>query len=112
MGKMNTFTLGVVAGLIAAAVGQELAKDPQERTWKGKVAGIPYNFNLADWSTIASEYWNPESDQILTPHVIGMGWGINVAAVLRWLQSGSESGSSEEERPLPPPRQINEPAQS
>jgi hypothetical protein len=111
MGKMNTFTLGVVAGLIAAAVGQELAKDPQERTWRGKVAGIPYNFNLDSFRTIAGEYWDPESDQILTPHVIGMGWGINFAAVLRWLQSGSESSSSERERPLPPPHQITEPAQ-
>ena len=28
MGKLNTFSAGVIAGLIAAAVGQELAKEP------------------------------------------------------------------------------------
>jgi hypothetical protein len=110
MGKMNTFTLGVVAGLIAAAVGQELAKEPEQRTWKGKVAGIPYNFRLAEWSSITSEYWNPESDHIITPHVIGMGWGINFAAVLSWLQNGSESSSSIE-RPLAPPPEITEPVE-
>jgi hypothetical protein len=111
MGKMNTFTLGVVVGLVAAAVGQELAKDPEQRTWRGKVAGIPYNFQPASFRSIASEYWNPDSDHILTPHVIGMGWGINFAAAIKWLQSGSESTSSEE-RPLTPPPQITEPAQS
>ena len=83
MGKLSTFTAGVVTGLTAAAIGQELAKEPAERTWQGKVAGVPYNFRLNDWSDIAREYWNPQSDRILTPHAIGIGWGVNLAAVVR-----------------------------
>ena len=108
MGKLNTFTAGVIAGLVAAAIGQELAKEPGKRTWKGKVAGIPYNFRVPEWSSIAGEYWNPESDRIITPHVIGMGWGINFAAALKWLQQISQSNGSEM-RPTPPPSQIPEP---
>ncbi|MGZ3674053.1 MAG: hypothetical protein ACXVCO_07060 [Ktedonobacterales bacterium] len=84
--KMNSFVAGVVAGLTAAAVGQELAKEPSQRTWKGKVAGVPYNFRVAEWSDIANEYWNPSSDQILVPRAIGLGWGINFAAVARRVQ--------------------------
>ncbi len=106
MGKLNTFAAGVIAGLVAAAIGQELAQEPGKRTWKGKVAGIPYNFRLTEWTGIASEYWNPEDNHIFTPHVIGMGWGINFAAVVNWLQQMSQSS---EARPTPLPPPITEP---
>lgn len=103
MAKMGTFMAGVVTGLTAAAIGQELAKEPAERTWQGKVAGVPYNFRLNDWRDIAREYWNPESDRILTPHAIGIGWGINVAALVQRLrelvpESGEQTAVSEGER--------------
>lgn len=81
MGKLSWFAAGIMSGLAAAAVSQELAKPPEERTWKGTVAGVPYNFRVPEWAEIAGEYWNPESDEILTPHAIGMGWGINLAAL-------------------------------
>jgi hypothetical protein len=83
MAKLSTFMAGVVTGLTAAAIGQELAKPPAERTWRGKVAGVPYNFCLEDWPEIAREYWNPESNRIFSPHAIGLGWGVNLAAVVR-----------------------------
>jgi hypothetical protein len=43
---------------------------------------VPYNFNLPEWRDIASEYWNPESDEILAPRVMGLGWGVNFAALV------------------------------
>ncbi|HEX8032279.1 MAG TPA: DUF5808 domain-containing protein [Ktedonobacterales bacterium] len=110
--KMNSFVAGVVAGLAAAAIGQELAKEPSRRTWKGKVAGVPYNFRVAEWSDIANEYWNPSSDQILVPRAIGLGWGINFAAVARrvqglmqTLQTTQPSNTTEQ------PRRIQEPVE-
>jgi hypothetical protein len=81
MGKLTWFTAGIVSGLAAAAVSQELKKAPEERTWRGTVAGVPYNFRVPEWGDIANEYWNPSSDEIVTPHVIGLGWGVNLAAV-------------------------------
>jgi hypothetical protein len=81
--KLNWLAAGVVAGLTAAAIGQELAKPREERTWKGRVAGVPYSFRISDWPDAANEYWNPDSDQILSPHVIGLGWGVNFAALVR-----------------------------
>ena len=81
--KANWFAVGVVAGLAAAAVGQELAKAPEARTWKGTVAGVPYNFRLEEWPDITNEYWNPASEKILIPHTIGLGWGVNFAALKR-----------------------------
>ena len=90
MGKMNSFVTGVMTGLAAAAIGQELQKPREERTWQGKVAGVPYNFRVQDWGKIAGEYWNPESDQIIVPHVIGLGWGVNFAALVRRVQHLAE----------------------
>ncbi len=81
------FIVGVATGLTAAAISQELEKAPNERTWKGKVAGVPYNFRLNEWPNVATEYWNPDSDRILSPHAIGLGWGVNFAAVARRAQA-------------------------
>ncbi|HEV7129922.1 MAG TPA: DUF5808 domain-containing protein [Ktedonobacterales bacterium] len=87
MAKLSWLAVGVVAGLTAAAIGQELARQPEERTWKGRVAGVPYNFRVSDWSAIAGEYWNPDRDAIFSPHAIGLGWGVNFAALARRAQN-------------------------
>lgn len=105
MAKLRWFVVGVVAGLTAAAVSQELEKDPEARTWHGKVAGVPYNFRVPEWSAIAGEYWNPESDELLTPHAIGLGWGINFATVARYAQRLIETQQREQ-----PERNISEPS--
>jgi hypothetical protein len=86
MGKLRWFITGIAMGLTAAAIGQELQKQPQDRVWKGTVAGVPYNFNLAEWRDIASEYWDPRSDEILTRRVVGLGWGVNFAALYNRAQ--------------------------
>ncbi len=85
--KMSWFVGGVVVGLTAAAIGQELARAPEERTWKGTIAGVPYNFRLEEWPEITNEYWNPDSDSILVPHTIGLGWGVNFAALKRRVET-------------------------
>jgi len=86
MRKLSWFVLGAVAGLTAAAISKEMEKPDAERTWKGTIAGVPYNFNIPDWAVIAHEYWNPNSDRIFSPHAIGMGWGVNFAALWRWVE--------------------------
>lgn len=85
--KMSWFAAGAVAGLTAAAIGQELAKAPEDRTWKGTIAGVPYNFRLEEWPEITNEYWNPDSDKVLVPHTIGLGWGVNFAALKRRIEA-------------------------
>jgi hypothetical protein len=85
--KLNWFVAGVFTALTAAAISQELAKPREARTWKGRVAGVPYSFRLDEWPDAANEYWNPDSDKILTPHVIGLGWGVNFAALARRAQA-------------------------
>lgn len=107
--KRGWFVAGVVTGLAAAAIGQELAKPPEERTWKGRVAGVPYSFRLSEWADAANEYWNPDSDQILSPLVIGLGWGVNFAALVHRAQAlvGAATSAS---RAAGPARSPGEPA--
>lgn len=72
--------------LLFAAVYQELRKPPEERTWHGKVAGVvPYDFRVPTLERLRQSYWMPESDQVFTERVVGVGWGINVPTALRKL---------------------------
>lgn len=107
--KLKWFVAGLVTGLTAAAIGQELAKSPEERTWKGRVAGVPYSFRLSEWADAANEYWNPDSDQILSPRVIGLGWGVNFAALVHRARALVD-GATEAPRAAAPASPPGEPA--
>jgi hypothetical protein len=75
---------GVV--LLAAAILQELQRPPAERRWNGRVLGVvPYDFRPPTRERVKERLWNPESDQILSPEVFGVGWTVNAGAVARKL---------------------------
>ncbi len=66
------------------AIYQELKKPDAERTWHGKVAGVvPYDFRLPTFERLREAYWNPESDQILSERVFGVGWAVNIPVAAR-----------------------------
>jgi hypothetical protein len=94
MRGLRIFVTGIVVGLAYAAISKELEKPPEARTWQGTIGVVPYNFRFSEWGDLVREYWNPESDQILSPKAIGIGWGINFAALTQraqgWLQSTPE----------------------
>jgi hypothetical protein len=70
----------------AGAIYRELRLPPEERMWHGRLLGVvPYDFRLPTFSRIRDAYFNPSSDQIFSPEPIGVGWAVNVAAVLRRL---------------------------
>ena len=66
------------------AIYQELKKPDAERTWHGKVAGmVPYDFRLPTFERLREAYWNPESDQIFSERVFGVGWAVNIPVAAR-----------------------------
>src|SRR6266487_6587888 len=68
-----------VVGLVVAAVATELAKPEAERTWHGRVFGsVPYDFRPPTWERIRTAYWNPESEQLFSDRVFGVGWAVNL----------------------------------
>jgi len=72
------------------AIYQELRRPPAQRTWHGKVAGlVPYDFRLPTLRRLRDAYWAPESDQVFSEHVFGVGWAVNIPVALRKLNGGA-----------------------
>jgi hypothetical protein len=68
----------------AAAIYQELRKPPEARTWNGKVAGVvPYDFRIPTIDRLREAYWNPDSDQVFSERVFGVGWAVNIPVAAR-----------------------------
>lgn len=83
--------------LSMVAVCQELEKPKEERRWHGTVAGfIPYDFRLPTIERIKEAYWNPYESRIFTPEVFGVGWAINLYALLERLRLIGADGSEED----------------
>ena len=69
-----------------AAIYQELRKPDAERTWHGKVAGVvPYDFRVPTLDRLRAAYWDPDTDQVFTDRVFGVGWAVNVPVAARKL---------------------------
>jgi hypothetical protein len=81
-------------GLTVGAVVQELRKQPGDRTWTGRVAGVvPYDFRWPiTGERVTAEWWDPENEAILTPHAFGVGWGVNLARVAQLAQTAIDTG--------------------
>ena len=68
-----------VFALVVAAVVTELRKPEEERTWHGRVGGaVPYDFRPPTWDRIRDAYWNPNSDELFSDRVFGVGWAVNL----------------------------------
>lgn len=77
-------TLVILA--VAGAIYRELRLPSEERTWHGRLLGvIPYDFRFPTPARIRDAYFNTRSDRIFTPEPIGVGWAVNLAAVLKRL---------------------------
>jgi hypothetical protein len=68
-----------VVGLVVAAVVTELRKPEEERTWQGRLGGfVPYDFRPPTWDKIRNAYWNPNSEELFSDRVFGVGWAVNL----------------------------------
>jgi hypothetical protein len=104
MGKWLVRLIEATAITIAlAAVCQELEKPRDERQWYGKLGFIPYDFRMPSMGRFKESYWNPESSQIFTSEVWGIGWAINFHALLERMRIIGESYITEEDFLMPTP---------
>lgn len=79
---LRTVFLAAVLG----AIYTELRKEPSQRTWHGRLLGlVPYDFRFPTLDRIRAAYWNPRSSRILTDRPLGVGWSVNIPALLRRL---------------------------
>jgi hypothetical protein len=67
---------------IAIAITEQLQRPPEERTWHGKIAGIPYDFRLPTVERLRATFWNKDTSQIFLPHAFGIGWSLNLYPII------------------------------
>jgi len=68
--------------LIGAAVLDQLHRPAQQRTWYGRIAGLPYDFRLPTVERVRATFWNKNTSRLFMPQVFGVGWSINFYPLL------------------------------
>ena len=81
-------------GLVVAAVVKELSQPREDRTWHGRLLGIPYDFRLPTVEKVRERLWAPANPNLLVPHVFGMGWTVNLGRLRTVLASKLSSRPS------------------
>ncbi len=72
-----------VLAAVGGAIYQEMRKPPNERTWHGRLLGfVPYDFRLPDLQRLRDSYWNTGSTRLFSDMPVGVGWGVNIPALL------------------------------
>lgn len=83
----------VMVGLVVAAVTKELQKDKEDRTWHGTVAGfVPYEFRLPTVERFRERVWDPDGEHVLSPHVFGVGWTLNLGRIVALVRRKADDG--------------------
>jgi hypothetical protein len=91
-GTLNTL-FGIAAAIaLGLAIREQVSLPPAERTWHGKVAGIPYDFRIPTVDRLRDTFWNKNTSRVLVPQAFGMGWTINFYPLVnpRTLPPGQE----------------------
>jgi hypothetical protein len=76
--------------MVISAIGQELSKPAEERSWQGQVwRVVPYDFRVPTWARLRDSLWAPDNPQLFPPRVFGVGWSINFGRVYALLRSAA-----------------------
>ena len=81
--RLDALLMGAVGALVATSVVKELRRPQAERTWRGKVAGVPYDYRPPTVDRLRASWWAPEDDRLVQPTAYGLGWDINVGRVVK-----------------------------
>ncbi len=82
--RFQRFTSALGVALVVASVIRELRLPLAQRTWHGALFGrIPYDWRPPTPHRVLDAFWQPKSTSVLRPSVFGVGWSVNLAALLR-----------------------------
>ena len=83
LGRVGRLTFGLLATiLVGASIWEQLHLPPEQRTWQGRIIGIPYDFRWPTIERIREKVWNNSTSCIIMPHIFGIGWSINFYPLL------------------------------
>jgi hypothetical protein len=80
--------------VVGAAVVNELRKPPAERTWQGRMAGLPYDLRPPTLHRLRATLWDPDNPALVVPHVFGVGWTVNFARLAQLFSPGRRDASA------------------
>ncbi len=82
--RFQRFSSVLGIALVVASVIRELRLPPAQRMWHGALFGrIPYDWRPPTLQRVLDAFWQPKSTSVLRPSVFGVGWSVNLAALLR-----------------------------
>jgi hypothetical protein len=90
-GKLRGAIRVASAALAVAAVTQELRRPKSERTWHGRVANVPYDFRTPSPLRIKRSFWSPDDPRVIVPRAFGVGWSVNLAALVQQVKRARAS---------------------
>jgi hypothetical protein len=67
--------------LLAASVVRELNFPRDQRTWHGRMLGVPYDLRRPTWRRVRERWWAPQDPRLVTPRVLGVGWSLNLGRI-------------------------------
>jgi hypothetical protein len=77
-GRRRPSLIAIAAlGLLAAAVVKELRTPAKQRKWHGKLGPFPYDLRAPTLERARRRMFDPKGP-LISPHVFGVGWTINV----------------------------------
>ena len=83
VGALGWILRTAVFGLVAAAIYKELQLPADKRTWHGRLFDfVPYDFRMPTPRKLVNAFWNPDSGTIFSEQPFGVGWTVNVGALL------------------------------
>ena len=84
--ELQTLRVGavaLVAGVVMAALRQQLSVPADRRTWHGTVlVAVPYEFRAPTPRRFVRSLWDPDDGRVLVPRVWGVGWSVNLAPLV------------------------------
>ncbi len=96
--KRSKQILLVVSVLLTlAAVADQLRQPRGERTWQGKIIGLPYDMRPPSPRRIAANWWKPEDDRLLVPRAFGVGWDVNLHQLYVLLKRSRTTGTGQDQ---------------
>jgi hypothetical protein len=82
--RFQRFTSVLGLALVVASLIRELRLPPAQRMWHGALFGrIPYDWRPPTPQRMLDAFWQPRSTSVVCPTVFGLGWSVNLAALLR-----------------------------
>lgn len=102
MGRWLLRALGAaVITVTFAAVMQELETPKEDRRWHGKLGVIPYDFRMPTIDRVKAAFWNEHDERIFTKTAFGIGWNLNVYALLEKMRMVGDMYLTEDDFLMP-----------